>query len=158
MHGGPLVSGLHTSLATGRAASGIFSEQAQTGGGAVFLLAPGHGRRDLAAQDEGSTASKRSFADAVREEPIVANAHEVRGQDVEHEAAGELGAGQGEDLGAVAVCAVAPAEDDLCAVVVEDAGVGEVRVPLTRIPAVRATWSLASTLAVAPAARSTEHP
>ena len=43
----------------------------------------------------------------------MADAHEVRGQDVEHEAAGELGAGQGEDLGAVAVFAVAPAETDV---------------------------------------------
>src|SRR2546422_6670803 len=33
---GPLIARLHASLATGRAASGVFSEQAQTGGGAVL--------------------------------------------------------------------------------------------------------------------------
>ncbi len=55
----------------------------------------------------------------------MADAHEVRRQDVEHEAASELGAGEGEDPWAVAVWAVAPAETDVVAVVVEDAGVGD---------------------------------
>jgi hypothetical protein len=55
----------------------------------------------------------------------VADADEVWGQDVEHEAAGELVAGQGEDVEPVAMCPVAPAETDVLAVVAEDAGVGD---------------------------------
>ena len=69
--------------------------------------------------------SEGSLAHAVGEQSIVPDAHEVRRQDVEDEAASELETGQGEHVGAVAVGAVPPAETDVGAVVVKDAGVGD---------------------------------
>ena len=113
-------------MAAGRTPGGILAEQPQARGGTVLLLVTPPGAwRDVAAGNELTATRERGLAHAVRQQAVVADPHEVSRQDMEHEAAGELGPRQPQDLRAVAVRTVAPTEGDLSAVVVEDAGVGE---------------------------------
>jgi len=82
------------------------------------------GRREGLAED---LAAAREFglAGAVREEAEVANADKAVGEDMEQEAANELGGRQGHDLHAVAVGIVLPAEAHDPVLEVEEALVGE---------------------------------
>jgi hypothetical protein len=102
------------------AREGVHAEQTEHGGAPVRVLLPGRhwsGAQELAAAVEGATV-------AGREESVVPDADEARGQHVLEE---ELGEGLCAER-AVCGLAIRPilvAEGDVLAVVVLDAGVGD---------------------------------
>jgi hypothetical protein len=83
-------------------------------------------RRRLAALggEQGARQGQQLFSKTVRQQTIVADAHETPGQDMEEEAAQELDGVEGHDTLDSAVPIIAPAEADFFAVEGGDAVVG----------------------------------
>ena len=93
-------------------------QRSQSGGG-------GSSQRLAALSGEqGACQWQQLFSEAVRQQAIVADAHETPGQDMQEEAAQELDGLEGHDTLDSAVPVVAPAEVDFFAVEGGDAVVG----------------------------------